>query len=141
MAKEFKTVTIRVSNEDAEYLNELGGGFLNRGVNSLMEKIRVLTTRADNELKGRFTESEWKFLADSLNGIIIDDSLRYSAQNLAYHNEDAQIYEKTGDKWGVNLIELNEKVLCLTSAQVDAVYRRIERFWTKSPDIEAWAQY
>ena len=141
MAKELKTVTIRVSNEDAEYLNELGGGFLNRGINALLEKIRVLTTRADNELKGRFTESEWKFLADSLNGIIIDDSLRYSAQNLAYHNDDAQTYDKTADKWGVNLTELNEKVLCLTSAQVDALYRRVERFWTKSPDIEAWAKY
>lgn len=141
MAKELKTVTIRISNEDADYLNELGEGFINRGINALLAKMRVLTTHADNELKGMFTEHEWKFLADSLEGTIIDESLRYSAQNLAYHNEDAQTYDKTADKWDVDLQELNKKILALSSAQVDAVYRRVERFWEQSPDIDAWARF
>lgn len=141
MAKELKTVTIRISNEDADYLNELGEGFINRGINALLAKMRVLTTQADNEIKGMFTEAEWKFLADSMNGIMIDETLRYSAQNLAYHNEDAQTYDKTADKWEVDLQELNKKILTLSSAQVDAVYRRVERFWEQSPDIDAWARY
>lgn len=141
MAKEQKTVTIRISNEDAEYLNALGDGFINRGVNALISKMRVITTRADNELKGKFTESEWKFLADSLNGTIADESLRYSAQNLAYHNEDAQTYNHTADKWGVDIEALNKKILALSSAQVDAIYRRVERFWNQLPDIDIWARY
>lgn len=141
MAKELKTVTIRISNEDADYLNELGEGFINRGINALLAKMRVLTTQADNEIKGMFTEAEWKFLADSMNGIMIDETLRYSAQNLAYHNEDAQTYDKTADKWDVDLQVLNKKILALSSAQVDAVYRRVERFWEQSPDIDAWARY
>ena len=141
MAKEVKIVTLRISNEDADFLAMYGGGYINRGVNALLAKMRVLTTRADNEIKGMFTEAEWKFLADSMNGIMIDESLRYSAQNLAYHNEDAQTYDKTADKWEVDLIELNKKVLALTSAQVDAVYRRIERFWNETPELNVWAKY
>lgn len=141
MAKELKTVTLRISNEDAAMLNELGDGFINRGINTLIAKMRVLATFADNEIKGIFTYNEWKFLADSMKGSVIDESLRYSAENLAYHNCDAQTYDKTGDKWNVNITELNNKVKSLTSAQVDAVYRRIERFFEQSPDIEAWARY
>lgn len=141
MAKEVKIVTLRISNEDADFLTLYGGGYINRGVNALLAKMRVLTTQADNEIKGMFTEAEWKFFADSMNGIMIDETLRYSAQNLAYHNEDAQTYDKTADKWEVDLIELNKKVLALTSAQVDAVYRRIERFWKESPELNVWAKY
>lgn len=141
MAKEVKIVTLRISNEDADFLALYGGGYINRGVNALLAKMRVLTTRADNEIKGMFTEAEWKFLADSMNGIMIDETLRYSAQNLAYHNEDAQTYDKTADKWEVDLIELNKKVFALTSAQVDAVYRRIERFWNEAPELNVWAKY
>lgn len=103
--------------------------------------MRTLLTRADNEIKGVFSEAEWSFLADSMNGIIIDESLRYSASNLAFHNEDVQTYDRTGDKWGINIAKLNEKVMKLTSAQVDAVYRRIERFWKESPDLKIWAKY
>ena len=141
MAKELKTVTLRISNEDAAMLNELGDGFINRGINALIAKMRVLATFADNEIKGIFTYNEWKFLADSMKGYVIDDSLRYSAENLAYHNCDAQTYDKTADKWEVDLQELNRKILALSSAQVDAVYRRIERFFEQFPDIEAWARY
>lgn len=139
--KETRSVTIRVSLEDAEMLTELGNGSINRGVSLMTSRIRVLTKMAESEIKGIFTEQEWKFMADSLNGVIIDDAIRYSTENLAYHNEDAKIYDRMDEKWGVDVAELNKKVMQLTSAQVDAVYRRIERFWSENAELDEWAKY
>lgn len=136
-----KSVTIRVSLEDADMLTKLGNGSINRGISLMTSRIRVLTKMAEREIKGIFTEQEWKFLADSLNGVIIDDAIRYSPENLAYHNEDAQTYDFTGEKWGINVAELNKKVMQLTSAQVDAVYMRIERYWSENAELDEWAKY
>lgn len=139
--KETRTVTIRVSIEDADTLTKLGNGSINRGVSLMTSKIRVLTKIAEREIKGVFTEQEWKFLADSLNGVIIDDAIRYCPKNLAYHNEDTRTYEHMDEKWSVDVAELNKKVMQLTSAQVDAVYMRIERFWSENVELDEWSKY
>lgn len=141
--KELKTITLRVSNEHAEMFATLGEGSVNRGVVAMAAKLRTLNTLADREIKGIFTPAEWSFLADTLNGIIIDDATRYNAQLLAIHNEDAQHYDGAGTKWGVDVATLNDKVMRLSSAQVDAIYRRIERYWSSepAPSLEEWAKF
>lgn len=142
MAKEeTRTVTLRLPNAQAEMFEELGEGSINRGVVAAAAKLHSLMLCAEKEIKGMFVKNEWKFLADSLNGTMIQDAFRYSADGLMAHNEDAQLYEKTAEKWDVNVEELNAKIAKLSSAQVDAVYRRVERLWDKNTDLDEWARY
>ncbi len=134
-------ITLRINDQLKAQLDKMGEGSVNRGVITAMSKLNALTAMADNELKGMFTENEWKFFADSLNGVLANDSFRYSTSALIAHNEDAQLYEKIADKWEVNIEELNGKVSRLTSAQVDALYRRVERYWELSPEFDEWAKW
>lgn len=138
---EQKTVTLRLPQDVADYINKNGEG-MTYGVLSIVETLRRHERYADMELRGRFTPEEWKFLADSLNGTMTLDDFRFTPSALVAHNEDSQLYDGTADKWGVDLAKLNEKVAALTATQTEALYRRIEKFWEHpEADLELWAQY
>lgn len=139
---EQKTVTLRLPQDVADYINSRSDFGMTDGVKNIVETLRRHERYADVEIRGRFTPGEWKFLADSLNGTMTLDDFRFLPDMLAGHNEDSQLYEGTADKWGVDLTTLNKKVVALTAAQVEALYRRIEKFW-KHPetDLDAWAVY
>ena len=138
---EQKTVTLRLPQDVADYINKNGEG-MTYGVLSIVEKLRRHERYADMELRGRFTPEEWKFLADSLNGTMTLDDFRFTPSALVAHNEDSQLYEGTADQWGVDLAALNKKVAALTATQTEALYRRIEKFWEHpDADLELWAHY
>lgn len=108
-----------------------------RGSISYEEKLSA------NELRGKFTESEWKFLAASLNGSINEEAFRYTADLLCFHNEDSERYDGTATQFGVNLEELNGKIRTLSASQLDALYSRVEEFWDNCEkiDLDAWARF
>ena len=56
--------------------------------------------------------------------------------------EDSDLYEGIGAKWNVDVKSLCEKIKSLSSAQIDALYCRVEKFW-EHPDIDldAWALF
>ena len=140
---ETKTVTLRLPQDVADYINQQAdGGSVTDGVKNIVAKLQRHERYADVELRGRFTPEEWKFLADSLNGTMTLDDFRFSASALVAHNEDSQLYDGTAARWGIDLAALNEKVSTLSAAQVEALYRRIERFWANSEtiDLDVWAR-
>jgi hypothetical protein len=142
---ETKTVTLRLPQDVADYINSRSDYGMTDGVKNIVETLRRHERYADMELRGRFTPEEWKFLADSMNGTMMLDDFRFVPSALVAHNEDSQLYEGTADKWHVSLDELNRKCAALTATQVEALYRRIERFWNTQNgtgiDLDQWAQY
>lgn len=94
-------------------------------------------------IKGKFTQSEWKFMADSLNGTLFRPEQRKSPYYLIAEFEDSQKYDGKGDKWSVDVKELNKKIESLTGDETEAVINRIENFWDNSDSIriEDWSNY
>lgn len=95
-----------------------------------------------DEIKGKLTEQEWKYLADSLNGTLALGSFRYSNSVLAAGVEDSDRLDGLGSKWDVDVKVLTEKILAMTAAQIDVIYTRVEGFWNNpEKDLDAWAKY
>lgn len=96
-------------------------------------------------LKGKFTPNEWKFMADTLNGTMFRPEQRIEPLMLVYEFKDAQIYDGTADKRGVDIEVLNAKVMALTAEETDAVISRIEKFWDNCYrpgfNLEEWAKF
>lgn len=126
---ETKTITLRLPIEVAQYIETKGEGGFTDNVKQIVDNLKALETLADKEVAAVFTKEEWNFFFDSFNGTIIEDWMRYRTDLLVAHNEDSELYEGTAQRWGVDLAELNKKCKSLTSAQVDAVYRKVEKFW------------
>jgi len=138
---EQKTVSMRLPQDVADYIMR-NGDSITDGVKNLVSQMQRHERYADVELRGRFTAEEWKFLADSLNGTMVLDDFRFSASALVAHNQDSQLYDGTASRWGIDIDKLNSKCNSLTAAQVEALYRRVERFWNHpETDMDAWAKY
>lgn len=138
---EQKTVSMRLPQDVADYIMR-NGDSITDGVKNLVSQMQRHERYADVDLRGRFTADEWKFLADSLNGTMVLDDFRFSASALVAHNQDSQLYDGTASRWGIDIDKLNGKCNSLTAAQVEALYRRVERFWNHpETDMDAWAKY
>lgn len=142
---ETKTVTLRLPQDVADYITQQAdGGSVTDGVKNIVSRLQRQERYADVELRGRFTPEEWKFLVDSLNGTMILDDFRFVPSALAAHNQDSQLYEGTADKWHIDLDALNAKCAALSASQVEALYRRVERFWNTQNgtgiDLDQWAK-
>ncbi len=138
---EQKTVSMRLPQDVADYIMR-NGDSITDGVKNLVSQMQRHERYADVELRGRFTAEEWKFLADSLNGTMVLDDFRFSASALVAHNQDSQLYDGTASRWGIDIEALNKKCESLSSSQVEALYRRVERFWAHpETDLDVWAKY
>ena len=136
---ETKNVTIRLPLDIAEWMTEGGTRSINHAVIANAETLRKIRQASTDELKGKLSEAEWKFLADSLNGTLITETFRCSQFALWAHCEDAERFHGTGSKWEVDMEGFKAKVLSLTGAQVDALYARVESFWDKPDrDLFEW---
>ena len=138
--KETKNATIRLPQEIADWLTK-DGKSINQAVidtANTLQSIRLIST---TELRGIFSANEWMFLADSFNGTIINDSIRYNVQMLIAHCEDSVIYDSLDKKYDVDMEVFKKKLSSLHCANVDALYARIEDFWDKDIDIEDWAKF
>ena len=138
-----KNVTLRI--EDALY-NEMSkneGISFNEQINACLRKLSAIEKASMNELRGRFEASEWKAIVDSLNGTYTQDkTFRYSPAVLIAHLEDSNLYEGIGAKWNIDIVSLCKKINSLSSAQIDALYCRVEKFWEHpDADLDAWALF
>jgi len=136
-----KNATIRLPENLIAWLTK-GGKSINQAVIECTEYLRRIRQVSMGEIKGVFTPDEWKFLADSLNGTMIDDVFRCNVGALIAHCDDADQYDFLGKKWHVDLDVLKQKISNLSGANIDAIYTRVEEFWADgSADIEAWAKF
>ena len=141
MATETKTVSIRIPAEMVEYLEKKDMG-MNGAIVDCIEKVMFFEKYAMRDIQGVFSCEEWKYIADSLNGVIIDGDFRYISSALVANIEDADKYEMLGSKWNVDVKKLCDKISRLSCSSIDAIYRRAEAFWNDSLiDMEEWSNY
>lgn len=138
--KETKNATIRLPQEIADWLTK-DGKSINQAVIDTVNTLQSIRLISTTELRGIFSANEWTFLADSFNGTIINDSIRYNVQMLIAHCEDSAIYDSLDKKYDVDMEVFKKKLNFLHCANVDALYARIEDFWNKDIDIEDWAKF
>lgn len=123
-------------------MTEEGWKSINHAVIANVRNQRKIRQASTDELKGKLSEVEWKFLADSLNGAFITVTYRCSQVALWAHCEDAVRFDWTDSKWEVDMDGLKAKVLSLTGAQVDALLARVESFWDNPDrDLDEWAKW
>ena len=139
-----KTGTIRMEEslwEDLQKLAAEAGESVNSIINKNLEDFRLIRTNAMNELKGIFSVSEWKFLADSLQSSRIIGPLRLNKGALIAHCEDAAKFEGMAEKWNINLSSLIGEINKLKGANIDAIYKRIENYWDVPQEMDKWAEF
>lgn len=141
-----KTKTIRITeNQEQHLLSKYKN--VNQGIQECVrndqfpgrdvEILKYIRAYSKKELKGKFTQKEWMFFIDSLNGSITEGKFRCNAGTLIYHSQDAEEFDGTATKWGVDLAILSNKIHLLTGAQVEALYTLVEEFWSKEDrDLE-----
>lgn len=134
-----RLISLRIPNKVLESLDTKDG--ITNAIISALDDLTLLHRQSNIEIKGIFTPEEWKFLADSLNGILVTDMFRVSKDALIAHCEDSETYDKAASRYDVSIPELSKKIDSLCGAQVDAVYRRVESYWENQPDLEEWAKY
>lgn len=143
MAK--KTITFRF---DEAKLNQLtNGGKINpsEAFEKLMDEAIKEKNIKMNDIRGIFTENEWKGLANSLNGTTVDEIMRYSNDLFIDHCDDAELYESAFSVMGASLQTVNEKIKGLTKIQVSSVLDRVAEFWNNQNgtgiELEKWAKW
>jgi hypothetical protein len=123
-------------------MSEKKGCSFNGQINEALRKVSAIERASMSELRSVFSPEEWKALADSLKGTLVNDVFRYSADALATHTEDSNLYESLGAKWEIDIKAMCDKIRTLSAAQVDALYRRIEDLWEHpETDIDEWAKF
>lgn len=137
-----KNVTLRLPEEMVEYLTR-NNESVNQAVISEINTLKRIRTVAMGELKGLFTVQEWMFLADAFNGTMIDDVFCANVGAFIAGCEDAERYEGTAQRNGVDLTKFINKVNTLHGANIEAIYSRIKDYWEHSQEIklEEWAKF
>lgn len=103
--------------------------------NNDIETLKYIRAFSRIELKGKFTEKEWLFFIDILNGVITEP--RFRCYTLANDCQDAERFDGTATRWEVDLSALLSKIEKLTGAQVEAIYTYAEEFWNSdNRDLE-----
>lgn len=140
-----KTITFRF---DEAKLNQLtNGGEINpsEAFEKLMDDAIKERNIKMNDIRGIFTENEWKGLANSLNGTTVDEIMRYSNDLFIDHCDDAELYESSFSAMGASLQTVNEKIKGLTKIQVSSVLDRVAEFWNNQNgtgiELEKWAKW
>ena len=125
---ETKQLSLRLLPELIDYVNT-DSGSLAKDMSDAIRTLRAIRNTSTYEIKGVFTPSEWLFLIDSLNGYMQIEAFCCNASALIAHCEDAEKYEGTATRYGVNLDALSKKISGLHGANIEAVYYRVAQFW------------
>jgi hypothetical protein len=147
---ETKNITVRIPATTYQEMQQnaenpkMDVGSINQQIVTGLQKLDVIERMSMDELRGRFTPSEWACMADMLNGTRVEGVFRFSTVSIVAQIEDSSLYEGVCNKWKVNQQTLIGKCKQLTAAQMDALYRRVESFWLNSStdtDILKWGEF
>lgn len=133
MKMAMKKTSIALDTETTAQIN----AFVSRhhGTTELSTKIREIVddythnlNRAKKEIEGVFTDAEWNYLRDMLNGTLLYPSSPIPAL-LVGEIEDADKLEGLGEKWEVDVNALVHKIKALSSFQSYALVKCVEEWW------------
>lgn len=140
---ETKTITVRIPMDLYNKTTDNEKKQFNPTLVEILDNVNKESSIKMLDIKGIFSKQEWIGLADSLNGTIVDDTMRYNKQMLIYHCEDAELYESSFSRHNADVKKVTEKIEKLTNIQVSSVFERIENFWDNNSgvDIDVWANF
>lgn len=147
---ETKNITVRIPATIYQEMQQnaenprMDVGSINQQIVAGLQKLDVIERMSMDELRGRFTPSEWACMADMLNGTRVEGVFRFSTVSILAQIEDSSLYEGICSKWKVNQQTLIDKCKQLTAAQMDALYRRVESYWlncSTDTDILKWGEF
>lgn len=129
---EARNVTLRLNSDLEKFLRENSNRKgIGNGIQNICENYATIVKLADSEIMHTFTEAEMLFFYDSFNGAMVEDWMKFRKDLLIVHNSDAELYDKTATKHGIDLRALNEKCSMLSACHVFVLFRRIEKFWNR----------
>ena len=135
-----KNATVRLPEEVADYLSSRYDS-VSYGVYKVVEELRQIRAQSTLELKGVFTQDEWKFFADSLNGTMVDGVFRTNVGALIAHVEDSERFEGSLTRWGISLDDLVSKIKTLKGANIEAIYTKVEDFRKNPKDLDGFSKW
>lgn len=100
-------------------------------MNNIFDGYLHLRVVALATLKGVFSPEEINLLVENLNGTIIHAQFKANPSVLAAHVEDGDMYDRLGEKWGVDIESLCNKITSLNHLQVFFLNDEIMRWWDK----------
>ena len=104
--------------------------------------LTTIRLQAMQSVRTIFTPNEWKYLADALNGNLIENEFRFNAAFIAASVEDADIYNGLATTYKIaDLARFIDKIHGLSAAHTEAVHRRVEKYWDnyQTVDLDKWA--
>lgn len=139
---ETKTVNLRIPKELLDYIKSQNES-LNSDIVSALSHYKTIRQVSLGEIKGVFTKEEWMFFIDSMNGTLTDDIFCCNVSALIAHCEDAERFEGTATKYGVNLKKITVKIKRLKGANIEAIYYRVSQFWdnTDKYKLEEYSKF
>lgn len=145
MEPEQKTITLRLP---VRFYNELTENETKKLNPTLIEFLeRCITERKVRytDIKGVFSTNEWFALAAALNGTIVDDIMRYNPDVFCAHCEDAELYEHSFSRFGVDVKDFCQRARQLTRIQISTVCERVSDFWNNQNgigvELSEWAKF
>lgn len=116
-----------------------------RGIEGMSGRVGFLLTVA--EAIGRdacpaMSQSEWLALADANNGATVDYSggFEHPISGVTLNLADAA--PELDGKWGVDCVEIAQKIRAMPLAQQFAVFEVVRRFWrTPSEGVTGWGEF
>lgn len=163
MKEKFKTLSTRITPDVEQFLSEKFGtpsaglamsADIVKRVNDIGMDVNQISNEAENlmqirrsslrEIRNYFTQGEWSYLADMLNGTMITPMFRCNIDALCFAIEEADALNNLGDKWKIDPIDLIEKVRKCCGSQIDAIYYRINQFWysdNETRDMGEWSNW
>ena len=123
-----KQVNLRIPQELLDYVKSQYDS-LNSDIVSAIQRLKTIRLVAMGEIKGLFSKEEWMFLIDSMNGTMTDELFCCNVGGLVAHCEDAERFEDTATRYGVDLGSLSKKIKTLRGANIEAIYYRVSQFW------------
>lgn len=97
-------------------------------VQEIIRDVHYNLLRTRQEVESLFSESEWMYLRDMLNGSLAIPGISYKAY-LTAQVEDANIYDGLGAKWELDIPTLAKKVTNLTEFQAYTVTKIVHARW------------
>lgn len=128
-------------------LRKIFGGSNNENARKALEAYLAVRTVWEVEVvrKKPFTPDELRLLCDIQNGSVFDASQAASVRMWVASIEDADHYDGIGEKWGVDIPQLIEKVQQIPVLEVYFWREEISRFWdvrsaygSPSPDLDGF---
>lgn len=125
--------SIKLSNDDAEFLLREGKKSINRGVVFAASMIRAIEAAGFTQLIGKLTRNEWRYVALALRPepIILEE--RLNPNRLVTALAEAKNEDVFADLCKIDQHELLTKVSMFNPMQTLALINRCRDFWAANP--------